>query len=355
LSDVIVTLAGAVIVALALGAGTLYSRVRLAAFVEALGGRVWVLGLHLRRGGFDFVATPEPAGRIELRCRKYRTLRPLHLKPARAAPWPDGAGNGLDLSDELRALLAEEVVMQRALTDLLGRVDLRLRIHGEGLAAALRPRGSDLEPRDLSDVLDWLVVLHPRLVARGAARIAAPFTVRQLPRLAGIVLVAFTSTVVVALTFGFAMGHWQQLTSGAGTRVLWHAIPVSLALAGPVCVGLYALRPAERRTTRFVANLVTLGLVLSWPLVCSGMILLNHHLDASPPRTHEVELLEIHQDEEHASLVVRGWDEERAKERFPLPGWFADQLEPQPQCILVEVRAGALGYEHLTALGLPEP
>jgi hypothetical protein len=360
--ELVIVAAGAVTVALVTAIGMLYTRSRLAGFAATMGGHFGIFCLRVQRGGLTFATTAEPFGRLGARCRKYRTLRLVSVRPRRGASWPmiRTSSPGTDLrayasvSEELLSALAGDAELQRRLLDLVGRTGLRLRFSKEGLALALRPRGRDLTPRDLLDVLDWLVALQPSLVACGAAKPPGPTSRADRRRVTVGVLRGIVVGIAVSVPFGLAVGKWHQLSSGAAARVLWHAVPVALTLAVPACLAIRHRMPSSARSSKSVANLFTTGPFISWFVVASCMILANHHLDRAPRVTHEVELLEVSPRGDHPTIGMRAWTEGRETEWMPLPNWFEAQLTPETKSILVQVQPGALGYEHIVALGVPE-
>lgn len=333
---------------------------RFEGFAERLGGRLKLVRLHVDRGGLHFTATAEFFGRIEVLCPQFRTRLALRLRPSRNGnEGPLVADSGMppvNASEELRAVLVRDEQLRRGLASLLPRAGLRFRTGAQtgGLRAVLRPVGHDLTPQDLSDSLDWFAALHAHLLASDE-ELAPQLSGGQRPpkQLVLPILRLVASLAWLALVL-FGLGRWMQLTSGSASRLVWHSVPVALALGAPACVLYVRSHRSKGPTWQAVTSSLVSLLMFGWPTVITGMVLVNDYLDNSPRVAHEVELLEIHSDEKYASFKVRGWAEDRAVESLPLPDWFEDRLGSGARRVIVEVQPGALGYEHLSALGLPD-
>lgn len=229
-----------------------YVRLRLQDIAEALGGHLGWVTLRLRRGSLKFEARPEAFGALELMCREIRARRRLRLRDATGARWPlmrlDSIAADLRarlrMSAELAETLAATDDLEPRLVELTERLRIRFRIHNDGLKLVLRPREAAIEARDLSDVLDWLVALQGRLASTWQAE-ANPGLLPHWPLPARLLLMLVLCAVWF-VPYMFAMRRWPLLTSGCLGRVLWHAVPVSLALVVPLGLAWEHARSGSR-------------------------------------------------------------------------------------------------------------
>lgn len=253
----------------------------------------------------------------------------------------------------VRAKLLADASLRGILLDLVQRHGVRLRVTDGRLTCTLRP--NDGRPLGLAEArlaLDSVTILHERLLAAGAVAFGPTPPASEVLRRATIGLlagVALATTIFVPL--GMAIGRMKWLAAGEPAAVTWHALLGGVVVGVPLGRLWRWLRPP--RTDAEAGSLSGGIVVAAMCLAFSLLVLVNEHLDGSPGRTVEVDLLEVHRDGKDPSFVISSWHGADQRDGFPLPDWFAEQLRPGTTRVQLEVHDGALGYEHVTAVGLP--
>jgi hypothetical protein len=252
----------------------------------------------------------------------------------------------------VRAMLLADASLRGILLDLVQRYRMRLRVTDGHLTCTLRPtEGRPLGLAEARLALDTVTNLHARLLAAGAVAFGPSPPASEVLRRTTIGLlvgVPLVTTIFVAL--GMAIGRMKWLAAGEPAAVAWHALLSGVPVG--VLLGRLWTRMRPPRPGVEAGNLIS-GCLIAACLSFSLLVLVNEHLDGSPGRTVEVDLLEVHRDGEDPSFEVSSWHGGDRRDGFPLPGWFAEQLQPGTARVLLEVHDGAFGYEHVTAVGLP--